>query len=59
MIIHLSKFRRLISIYFLTIFLCFIWGTEAYGRPGGPAQPEFTSFTPIGSSEMVDKFSGN
>lgn len=58
MIIHLSKFRRLISIYFLTIFLCFIWGTEAYGRPGGPAQPEFTSFTPIGSSEMVDKFSG-
>lgn len=59
MIIHLSKFRRLISIYFLTIFLCFVWGTEAYGRPGGPAQPEFTSFTPIGSSEMVDKFSGS
>lgn len=59
MIIHLSKFRRLISIYFLTILLCFIWGTEAYGRPGGPAQPEFTSFTPIGSTEMVDKFSGS
>jgi hypothetical protein len=32
---------------------------EALAITGGPSQPEFTSFTPIGASDMVDLFSGD
>ncbi len=31
----------------------------AFGLTGGPAQPEFNSFTPIGTSDMVDLSSGD
>lgn len=33
--------------------------TIAYGLTGGPSQPEIQSFEPIGTTEMVDLFSGD
>ncbi len=32
---------------------------QALAVTGGPAQPEFTSFTPVGVSDMVDLFTGD
>ncbi len=32
---------------------------QALAITGGPSQPEFTSFTPVGVSDMVDLFSGD
>lgn len=32
---------------------------NSFGLTGGPAQPEFNSFTPIGTSDMVDLASGD
>lgn len=32
---------------------------QSYALTGGPAQPEFNSFTPIGTSDMVDLASGD
>jgi len=32
---------------------------KAYAITGGPAQPEFTTFTPVGVSDMVDPFTGD
>jgi hypothetical protein len=31
----------------------------AFALTGGPSQPEFSSFTPASTSEMVDPFSGD
>jgi hypothetical protein len=33
--------------------------TQVFALTGGPAQPEFNSFTPIGTSDMVDLSSGD
>lgn len=33
--------------------------TSAYALTGGPKQPEFTSFTPIATSDMVNTFTGD
>ena len=41
------------------MFLINYWGNAAYGMPGGPAQPEFSGFSPISSTDMVDKFTGS
>jgi len=32
---------------------------EAHAITGGPSQPEFTTFTPVGVSDMVDPFTGD
>jgi hypothetical protein len=55
-----SRFSKLISIYFILRILFFdiaIFGL--YSLTGGPAQPEFSSFTPINVNEMVDLSSGD
>jgi hypothetical protein len=45
----------------LSIFFAFLIGFPAPGwaLTGGPSQPEFTSFTPVEVSNMVDLFSGD
>jgi len=35
------------------------WPTAAYALTGGPSQPEVQGFTPIGTSEMVNVFTGD
>ena len=43
----------------LLIFLEVAYPTGAYALTGGPSQPEVQSFEPIGTSDMVDMFSGD
>jgi len=45
----------MVVVFLLTTFN----PNQAYGLTGGPAQPEFNSFTPIGTSDMVDLSSGD
>ncbi len=43
----------------VVMFFTMIAPINSYGLTGGPAQPEFNSFTPIGTSDMVDLASGD
>jgi hypothetical protein len=55
-----QKSLRIIAVYLAIniLFEC-IAPTCAYALTGGPSQPEVQSFEPIGTSEMVDLFSGD
>lgn len=55
-----SFYTRATSIFLAMVMLLttFQSGTS-YALTGGPAQPEFNSFTPIGTSDMVDLSSGD
>lgn len=58
--IRTSKFSKFM-VYYLSLML-FIEMTQpmrAYALTEGPSQPEFNSFTPIGTSDMVDLASGD
>src|SRR6476620_460781 len=48
-------------VYYLSImmFLEIVQPMSAYALTEGPSQPEFSSFTPIGTSDMVDLASGD
>ncbi|MFD1602332.1 hypothetical protein ACFSJW_18835 [Flavobacterium artemisiae] len=55
-----SKFKKTIAIYLaMMILLETLQPMQIYALTGGPSQPEFESFTPIGTSEMVDLSSGD
>ncbi|MFN3754313.1 hypothetical protein [Flavobacterium sp.] len=58
--IRTSKATK-IFIYYLSImmFLEFTQPMNLYALTEGPSQPEFNSFTPIGTSDMVDLASGD
>lgn len=58
--IRSSKFSKFIA-YYLTImmFLQITQPMQMYALTSGPSQPEFNSFTPIGTSDMVDLASGD
>lgn len=43
----------------LSIFFELVQPTMSWALTGGPAQPEFNSFTPVGTSDMVDLSSGD
>jgi hypothetical protein len=43
----------------ILIFIEVSYPTGAYALTGGPSQPEVQSFEPIGTSDMVDMFSGD
>ncbi|MDF1694544.1 MAG: hypothetical protein P1U56_01845 [Saprospiraceae bacterium] len=43
----------------LLMFVETLMPLQVYALTSGPAQPEFSSFTPVGVSEMVDLFSGD
>jgi len=55
-----SFLGRSFSISMIVVmFFTMIAPINSYGLTGGPAQPEFSSFTPIGTSDMVDLASGD
>ena len=55
-----SFFGKATSLIMVVVFLFTTFNpNQAYGLTGGPAQPEFNSFTPIGTSDMVDLASGD
>lgn len=58
--IRKSKFSKILASYLaLQIVISVIQPAKLYALTGGPDQPEFNSFTPIGTSEMVDLSSGD
>lgn len=58
--IRKSKFTKVLACYLaLMIFLQVTAPFQAYALTEGPSQPEFNSFTPIGTSDMVDLTSGD
>jgi hypothetical protein len=60
-----NKERQTIRIKVTSFVLLFTqilqstYPTLSYGLTGGPSQPEVQSFEPVGTSEMVDLFSGD
>ncbi|WP_330444449.1 hypothetical protein [Flavobacterium sp. C4GT6] len=58
--IRTSKTSKVIACYLaMMIVLQVAAPIQAYALTGGPAQPEFSSFTPIGTSDMVNLSSGD
>jgi len=56
----LDKYRRPIAFFFLINLLVeIIAPNRALALTSGPAQPEAAGFEPVGTSEMVDPFSGD
>lgn len=57
--------RNKIFLKAVAVFFCFnllfeiLFPTLALALTGGPAQPESSSFTPVGTSDMVNVFSGD
>jgi len=55
-----SKFTKFVASYLaIMVFLEMTQPLRMYALTGGPAQPEFNSFTPIGTSDMVDLSGGD
>lgn len=55
-----SKFSKIVAYYLMIMmFLQVAQPVQMYALTGGPTQPEFNSFTPIGTSDMVDLSSGD
>lgn len=58
--IRRSKFTKFLACYLAMMILLQITAPmQAYALTEGPSQPEFNSFTPIGTSDMVDLASGD
>ncbi len=55
-----SKFMKLTAIVLLFNLLAQIcFPAVSYALTSGPQQPEFTSFEPVNTTQMVDEFSGD
>ncbi|MFH6996029.1 hypothetical protein [Flavobacterium sp. FlaQc-48] len=55
-----NKLKKTVAIYLaMMILLETFQPMQIYALTGGPSQPEFESFTPIGTSDMVDLSSGD
>lgn len=55
-----NKLKKTVAIYLaMMILLETFQPMQIYALTGGPSQPEFESFTPIGTSDMVDLASGD
>lgn len=51
---------KVVSIYLLINYLGTIcWPTVAFALTSGPSSPEFSSFTPVGTTELVNTFTGD
>src|SRR5690554_299589 len=58
--IRSSRYTKGIALLLAVSFLSEILApTRAFALTGGPAQPEFNSFTPVGTSDMVNLSSGD
>lgn len=51
--------RKVATLGALTILNQIVSPNLSYGLTGGPSQPEVQSFEPVGTSDMVDVFSGD
>lgn len=55
-----QKFYRILSFFLIINILGEVFfPTCAYALTGGPSQPEFDSFEPAGTNQMVDLFTGD
>lgn len=55
-----KKYSRQLAIILLFSFVFqTVFPTTAYALTGGPSQPEVQSFEPVGTTQMVDAFSGD
>ncbi|OFY82811.1 MAG: hypothetical protein A3F72_01630 [Bacteroidetes bacterium RIFCSPLOWO2_12_FULL_35_15] len=55
-----QKFLKGIAVYMaLSLLFEIFYPTVALALTGGPAQPESSAFTPVGTSDMVNLFSGD
>lgn len=53
-------FKKTFAVYMaLTLFFEVAFPSASLALTGGPSQPEVQSFEPVGTSEMVDPFSGD
>ena len=60
LMLRAASHKRKIAVFLLLIFLTETFApTTAFALTSGPSQPEVQSFEPIGTSEMVDLFSGD
>lgn len=58
--IRTSKFSKVIASYLaIQLILQMTQASNLWALTSGPSQPEFNSFTPIGTSDMVNLASGN
>lgn len=58
--IRTSKLTRFVAFYLaIMMFVEMTQPVRAYALTSGPTQPEFNSFTPISTSDMVDLSSGD
>ncbi len=58
--IRTSKFSKVIASYLaIQLMLTTVQPSNLFALTGGPSQPEFNSFTPIGTSDMVNLSSGD
>lgn len=58
--IRSSKFTKIIALFIcISILNTTIGNTELWALTSGPTQPEFTSFEPISTTDMVDLFTGD
>ncbi len=56
----IRKRGKFIACFFaLNLLVEVVAPLQAYALTGGPSQPEVTSFEPVGTTEMVDLFSGD
>lgn len=55
-----GKFSKIIASYLaIQMMIQFTGGNQLFALTGGPAQPEFNKFTPIGTSDMVNLGNGD
>jgi len=59
MMIRNQRFLRGIALYLVIQFVVQIIAPPAMALTSGPSQPEFSSFEPVGTTNMVDNFSGD
>lgn len=58
--IRTSKVTKVVSCYLaLQLIITIVQPNQLWALTSGPSQPEFDSFTPISTSDMVDLSSGN
>lgn len=58
--IRTSKFSKIVASYLaIQLILTTIQPSQLFALTGGPSQPEFNAFTPIGTSDMVSLTSGD
>lgn len=58
--IRTSKFSKILASYLaIQLLIMTVQPSYLFGLTGGPSQPEFNSFTPIGTSDMVNLSSGD